>query len=105
MKNAISETDRRRRIQKTYNKEHNIIPVSIEKKVAAVFSFPDESKTKPDDIVAEAISEYHSLGDLDIRIKDMEEEMAMAAKELAFEKAAQLRDQIKELKKIIVFEL
>jgi excinuclease ABC subunit B len=54
--------------------------------------------------VSEPIAEYRSFDDLDEMIKDLEAEMKQAAKKLAFEKAAALRDQILELKKLQVFE-
>jgi excinuclease ABC subunit B len=52
-----------------------------------------------------AVASYDSLENLDDIIKNLEEQMEQAAKELAFERASELRDQIKALKKMIVFEL
>ena len=104
MQAAIYETNRRRKIQKLYNKKHNIIPVSIRKNIPLLFSVQDESDKMPC-MVAETAAKYGSLNNVDDIIKNMEQEMNMAAKELAFEKAAQLRDQIKEFKKMIEFEL
>jgi len=55
--------------------------------------------------VSEAVAQYDSLENVDDIIKNLEKQMEQAAKELAFEKASELRDQIKALKKMIVFEL
>ena len=105
MKQAINETDRRREIQKFYNKEHAITPESIEKNITSVFAAMYELNDKPVDRVSEAVSTYDSLENVDEIIKNLEKQMGQAAKELAFEKASELRDQIKALKKMIVFEL
>ncbi len=105
MKQAIDETDRRRKIQKSYNKKYSIIPESIEKDITSIFGEMYEHKDEPKDIVSEAVAQYDSLENLDDIIKNLEEQMEQAAKELAFERASELRDQIKALKKMIVFEL
>ena len=105
MKKAIDETDRRRKIQKLYNKKYGITPESIEKDITSVFAAMYELNDEPVDRVSEAVAQYDSLEDLDDIIKDLEVQMEQAAKELAFERASELRDQIKALKKMIVFEL
>ena len=104
MQQAIDETNRRCKIQNTYNKKHNITPTSIEKDITSVFESVYESDYVSVNKVSEPIAEYRSFDDLDEMIKDLEAEMKQAAKELAFEKAAELRDQILELKKLQVFE-
>ncbi len=105
MKRAIDETNRRRKIQKTYNKKHGIIPESIEKDIKPIFSSMYELNDEPKKRVTEAVAKYNPLESIDDIIIDMEKEMEQAAKELAFERAAELRDQIKALKKMAVFEL
>ena len=105
MKQAIDETDRRRIIQITYNKKHSITPESIEKDITSIFGEMYKHKDEPKDMVSEALAQYDSLENLDDIIKNLEEQMGLAAKELAFERASELRDQIKALKKMIVFEL
>ena len=105
MKQAIDETDRRRKIQITYNKKYSITPESIEKDITSIFGEMYEHNDKPKDMVSEALAKYDSLENLDDIIKNLEEQMELAAKELAFERASELRDQIKALKKMIVFEL
>ncbi len=93
MDRAIKETNRRREIQDKYNKEHNITPTSIIKGVRDVIE-----ATK----VAEDEEKYASKGeaikDLSAYIIELEKEMRIAAENLEFEKAAKLRDEIKELK-------
>jgi excinuclease ABC subunit B len=64
-----------------------------------------ETKDEPSDRVSEAVAKYDSLENVDEIINKLEKQMEQAAKELAFEKAAELRDQIKTLKKMIVFEV
>lgn len=105
MKHAMDETDRRRKIQKTYNKKNSVIPESIQKDITSIFAEMYERKDEPADRVSEALSQYDSLENVDDIIKNLEEQMKQAAKELAFERASELRDQIKALKKMIVFEL
>jgi excinuclease ABC subunit B len=105
MKLAIDETDRRRKIQKSYNKKYSITPESIKKDITSIFTELYEQKDEPADRVSEALAPYDSLENLDDIIKNLEEQMEQAAKELAFERASELRDQIKALKKMIVFEL
>jgi excinuclease ABC subunit B len=105
MKKAIDETDRRRKIQKLYNEKYGITPKSIEKDITSIFGEMYKHNDEQKDMVSEAVAQYDSLEDLDDIIKDLEVQMEQAAKELAFERASELRDQIKALKKMIVFEL
>ena len=104
MQQAIEETNRRRNIQKLYNKRHSIIPTSIEKKITPVFEKVAEFNDKTKDRVAETLAQYESVENLDIIIRNLEKEMKQAAEELEFEKAAEIRDQIKAMKEMIVFE-
>jgi excinuclease ABC subunit B len=85
MKRAIKETDRRRKIQEKYNKEHNITPKSINK--------PLELET--DDFRKTISDDDNNLDSASL--KYLEKEMKKAARDLDFEKAAQLRDKIKKL--------
>ncbi|MCD4763660.1 MAG: excinuclease ABC subunit UvrB [Desulfobacterales bacterium] len=104
MKQAIDETNRRREIQEDYNKKYDIIPTTIKKNIASVFETVYETDHKQQvDNVSETFAEYESADNLDDIIKAMEDEMNQAARELAFEKAAELRDQIKALKKIMLY--
>ena len=105
MQQAIEETNRRRSIQKRYNKQHSITPKSIEKEITPVFEEVAEFNAKPVDSVSEALSRYESVDNLDIIIRNLEKEMKQAAQELEFEKAAEIRDQIQAMKKMVIFEL
>ena len=107
MQKAISETERRREIQKAYNKKYGITPVSIKKEIKSVFGSLYDDSISAEQIM-EPVAAYEVLKkegskSLDDIIKDLEKEMNAAAKKLAFEKAAGLRDQIKELMKINLF--
>jgi excinuclease ABC subunit B len=105
MQRAIDETNRRRTIQKLYNKQHSITPTSIEKEITPVFEKVAELNDVPKDRVAETLAQYESVEDIDVIIRDLEREMKQAAEELEFEKAAEIRDQIQAMKEMIVFEL
>ncbi|MBU1163399.1 MAG: excinuclease ABC subunit UvrB [Proteobacteria bacterium] len=103
MKQAIDETNRRRKIQRAYNKKYNIIPTTIKKNIQSIFETVYETDYEQFGNVSEKVAEYKPTDNLDDIIKAMEDEMNQAARELAFEKAAELRDQIKALKKIALY--
>jgi excinuclease ABC subunit B len=104
MKGAMDETARRRQIQAVYNQKHNITPKSIEKDVTTVFESVYESDYVTVDTVSESLAEFGTLDNLDAIIGQMEAEMKQAAADLEFERAADLRDRIGELKKQMLFE-
>jgi len=104
MQQSIDETNRRRKIQQAYNQKHHITPVSIQKDITPIFDFGDAQDVTAKDQVAETIAKYKSLDDIDAVIKTLEKQMDDAARELEFEKAADLRDQIRALQKLIIFE-
>jgi excinuclease ABC subunit B len=100
MAKAISETDRRRKIQEAYNKEHGITPVSIKKSVTDIlatiyesdyYTVPLELKDEELDIAPEKISRT---------INTLDKEMKAAAKNLEYETAALKRDKIKKLREL-----
>lgn len=92
MRTAIDETKRRRKIQIKYNKEHNIIPKTIKKKIMDVVTVNDEVEEKTRKRTIKDVKETEKI------IKGLEEEMQKAAKELDFERAMELRDIIFEMK-------
>jgi excinuclease ABC subunit B len=99
MRRAIDETDRRRSIQRAYNEEHGITPTSIINKMdmgLAQILKAEYGEVEID--AAESIPEFASQADLDAFIAKMETEMREAAKKFEFERAAKLRDSIKQLK-------
>lgn len=105
MQQCIDETDRRRKIQQAYNQRHGITPETIQKDITRIFEFETETEAPAVDHVAEAIETYKTLDDIDSAVKDLEKKMLAAAKNLEFEKAADLRDQIKALQRLIVLEV
>jgi excinuclease ABC subunit B len=105
MQQSIDETNRRRKVQQTYNQKHNITPTSIQKDITPIFDFGDQKNDTVEDQVAETIAKYKSLDDIDGVIKTLGKQMDEAARELEFEKAADLRDQIRALQKLIVLEV
>lgn len=99
MKIAISETNRRREIQQKYNEEHGITPQSIRKAVRDLISI--SKVIDKEDVKFDKDPESMSRQELEKSIKDIEKKMKKAAADLNFETAAQLRDQMTELKKIL----
>ena len=99
MRRAMDETDRRRVIQRAYNEEHGITPQSILSKVdmglahilKAEYGEIDEEETV-------GVPEFNTQEELDAYIAKLEADMREAAKKFEFEKAARLRDSIKELR-------
>jgi excinuclease ABC subunit B len=100
---AISETNRRRRIQADFNEEHGIDPQTIRKKVSDILQLVRSSDAPSADRRAREIRDRVplDLGTDDLRrlIQSLEEEMHQAATELRFEYAARLRDEINDLKR------
>jgi excinuclease ABC subunit B len=100
MARAISETDRRRRIQEKYNEEHGITPKSIEKGISDILSWIYNA-----DYFTVATGEQNDLlevppGKIAGMIESLTKEMKEAAKNLDFERAAQIRDKIKGLREL-----
>jgi excinuclease ABC subunit B len=105
MKASIDETNRRRKIQQAYNRTHNITPETIQKDITQTFNFGNDRVDSANDQVAETAAAYTSLDDIDAVIVSLKKEMNKAAKDLEFERAAELRDEIKALQKLIVLEM
>lgn len=101
MKRAISETYRRRSIQEDYNTAHGIVPQTIIKKVHEIIrvteNVGDERKT------AGLLKDHESMSseELMAEIKRIDKEMKQAARDLQFERAAQLRDELIKVKKLM----
>ena len=100
MKETIEETKRRRSIQEAYNKEHNITPTTIKKAIEDILT--RESEEKKEEAIQEAspiINSFNILNPSDRKklIKKLKSQMAEYADMLMFEKAATIRDKIKEI--------
>ena len=96
MKKAIDETDRRRRLQEKFNKKHGITPATIKKSVQDILGSVYEADYYTVSTAAEPEGVY-SIDEIPRRVKKLRKEMIAAAKELEFERAAELRDEIKKL--------
>ncbi len=101
MKRAISETNRRRGIQEEYNKEHHIMPKTIVKKVRGVIAATHAAEEK-DKYYVDGSEEQMSIKELQKLISQLESDMKIAATNLQFERAAELRDKIVELKSMML---
>ncbi len=98
MKQAIGETDRRRTVQRAYNEEHGIVPQSIISHIDMSLAKILQAEYADLAEEVEEMPEFQSQQDLDTYIAKLEAEMREAAKKFEFEKAAKLRDTIKELR-------
>ncbi len=102
MKVAIDETQRRRELQMKFNKEHNITPKTIKKSIENNLLSLVQSYRSIEDIVADQMCELNiEKKDLPKLLNQLEKDMHKAAKILDFERAAELRDQIKKLREMV----
>ena len=97
MKAAIDETNRRRAAQQAYNEEHGITPTTIRKKVRDLIAISKDIAKTEEKFAKDP--ESMSQAELAKLVKEIEKQMRKAAADLNFEAAAQLRDQMLELKK------
>jgi len=100
MRRAISETNRRRNIQEDYNRKHGIVPKTIVKKVHDIIKATVSVEEKKG-MGLDKDPESMSKSELEKVISKMQKEMRQSAADLQFERAAQLRDEIIDLKKIL----
>jgi len=115
IKNALSETNRRRDLQINYNKKHNIIPRTIDKTISDILyssGIRTRGKVKADSRVSEKVKRFSEdkLLDMDPSevakiISGLEEKMHLEAREQNFENAAAIRDEIKRITKITNIEI
>jgi len=96
---TMQETDRRRALQKQYNREHNITPATIKKSINSILSTVYEKDYVTIPLAAESHAVYHSLKELQAEMKKLKKQMLAAARELEFEKAAEIRDRLHVLEK------
>jgi excinuclease ABC subunit B len=94
---CLEVTKRRRKLQRTYNEENNITPESIRKTIHNILGSVYEADYATVPLVAEGKIPYDSEQEIPAVIARLKQEMKQAAAELEFEKAAEIRDQIKEM--------
>jgi excinuclease ABC subunit B len=97
MKRAIGETERRRRLQSQFNREHGITPQSIVKAIGTPLVEVYEADYVTVPLAAEKGESYQSISDTPRNIQKLRKQMRKAAEQLDFESAARFRDQIKQL--------
>lgn len=95
MNEAIAETNRRRAIQKAYNDENGIIPTTIIKEIRPPLH---NTENEINDILKTTLSGKASRKEIEYRIADLEKQMRAAAKVYDFERAAEIRDILFEMK-------
>ncbi|MBC7289303.1 MAG: UvrB/UvrC motif-containing protein, partial [Armatimonadetes bacterium] len=101
MREAIEECERRRRKQIAYNEQHGITPQTVRKAVREVVRAETERKKTALQRVAPRLAEQAPPDELLELIRELEREMREAAERLEFERAAELRDEIEELKQLL----
>jgi len=104
MQRAIGETERRRAKQIAFNTEHGITPRGVVKRIKDIIDgVYDADATRQELKAAQTAAEYKVMDEKSLtkRVKKIEKDMQDAAKNLEFEKAAELRDQLKELKALL----
>ena len=101
MQKAIDETYRRREIQTAYNQEHNIEPQGIKKEIKDI---TDRVKAIAEERATYTINKEVPRGELLRLVKELETHMKVAARNLEFEKAAALRDQVLDLRKALILD-
>lgn len=109
MRKTINETNRRRKLQQEYNEKNGIVPATIYKSMEDILSSTsiadirkkEEKETYGFSKVAEPVLKYLNKEQKEDLIEQLTEEMHKAAKDLEFEKAANLRDEIQKLKKLV----
>jgi excinuclease ABC subunit B len=98
MKKAISETKRRRAIQEAYNEEHGITPKTIQKKIPDLIRATQAAEEEETYYTKLTKGKKMTKSDIEKLVASLEVEMKEAAKALDFERAAELRDTLFELK-------
>jgi excinuclease ABC subunit B len=104
MRRAIDETERRRNKQLAFNAEHGIVPRGVVKRIKDIIDGVYDADTARQELkAAQTAAEYKVMDEKSLtrKVKKIEKDMQDAAKNLEFEKAAVLRDQLKELKALL----
>src|SRR5436305_2127770 len=102
MRRAIDETDRRRTIQLAYNQEHGITPATIQKEIRDVMRSERVAESRSTyRLSPDVAAEHLPLDDMLVTLQEMEAEMKRASKALEFERAADIRDEMQRLKRLL----
>ncbi|MCE5281616.1 MAG: excinuclease ABC subunit UvrB [Deltaproteobacteria bacterium] len=99
---CLEVTRRRRELQARYNEAHGITPESVRTEIRNILGSIDEADYVTVQTVSEAAAAYATEKELPVMIRALKEEMKKAAKELEFERAAELRDRVRELSKLML---
>ncbi len=99
---CLDVTRRRRELQARYNEAHGITPESVRTEIRNILGSIDEADYVTVQAVSEAAAAYATEKELPFMIRALKEEMKKAAKELEFERAAELRDRVRELSKLML---
>ncbi len=102
MEAAIRETRRRRKLQEEYNRRHGITPETIKKQIPDLLASIYEADYYTVPVVRELEEEYLSSKEIPALVEQLRKEMKEAASRLEFERAAELRDRIKQLQEILL---
>jgi excinuclease ABC subunit B len=102
IRTCLDETTRRRSLQEAFNKEHGITPETIKTQIHDVLGSVYEADYVTVQTVSEEEAAYAEEKELPVLLKRLKGEMKEAAKALEFEKAAQIRDRIRDLTKLMV---
>lgn len=102
METAIRETRRRRKLQEEYNRRHGITPETIKKQIPDLLASIYEADYYTVPVVRELEEEYLSSKEIPALVEQLRKEMKEAASRLEFERAAELRDRIKQLQEILL---
>jgi excinuclease ABC subunit B len=99
MQACIDETERRRKLQIAYNREHGITPETVRKSMRNILEDIAEQDYPQLPVAAEELDDYRTAADIKVEIDRVRGEMLQAAAELDFERAAELRDRMHALEK------
>jgi len=106
MQRALGETERRRHKQQLHNEQHGITPLGVQKRIKDIIEGTYEPDTARKELkAAQALAKYAAMSEREVgrEIKRLEKEMLQAAKNLEFERASELRDQLKKLRESVLF--
>jgi excinuclease ABC subunit B len=105
MRQTMDETSRRREIQNAYNERHDITPESIVKEVATALDnrYRSDAIADPGKVAEDTAAFEEGGAELEDHIRELEKEMQAAARDLNFERAAELRDRIRDLSASMLF--